>query len=102
MAAPPAGSLRGLFLAHHATPTPPVVAALLGGSQAPPTSHHVKPFIRRVSAAATRQGALPDRATSKAVLTFSSEDHPPTRPARARSPCCAPPPSARWPSPGLS
>ena len=34
---------RGLFSAHHATPTPPVVAALLGGSQAPPTSHHVKP-----------------------------------------------------------
>ena len=47
---------RSLFPAHHATPTPPVVAALLGGPQAPPTSHHVKPFIRRVSAASTRQG----------------------------------------------
>ena len=39
---------------HRATPTPPVVAALLGGSQAPPTSHHVKTFVRRVSAASTR------------------------------------------------
>ena len=68
--------LRSLFLAHHATPTPPVVAALLGGSQAPPTSHHVKPFIHRVSAASTRQGALPDRAAPKDSLTFSSEDHP--------------------------
>ena len=66
----------GLFPAHHATPTPPVVAALLGGSQAPPTSHHVKSFIRRVSAASTRQGALSDRAAPKAGLTFSSEDHP--------------------------
>ena len=45
---------RSLFPAHRATPTPPVVAALLGGSQAPPTSHHVKPFIYRVSAASTR------------------------------------------------
>ena len=34
---------RSLFPAHRATPTPPVVAALLGGSQAPPTSHHIKP-----------------------------------------------------------
>ena len=46
--------LRSLFPSHQATPTPPVVAALLGGSQTPPTSHHVKPFIRRVSAASTR------------------------------------------------
>ena len=68
--------LRSLFPAHHATPTPPVVAALLGGSKALPTSHHIKPFIRWVSAASTRQGALPDRAGPKAGLTFSSEDHP--------------------------
>ena len=49
---------RSLFPAHRATPTPPVVAALLGGSQAPPTSHHVKPFIRWASATSARQGAL--------------------------------------------
>ena len=67
---------RGLFPAHHATPAPPVVTALLGGSQAPPTSHHVKPFIRRVSAASTRQGAPLDRAAPETGLTFSSEDHP--------------------------
>ena len=53
-----------------------LVTALLGGSQAPPTSHHVKPFIRWVSATSTRQGALPDRAAPKAGLTFSLEDHP--------------------------
>ena len=52
--------LHSHFPANHATPTPLVVVALLGGSQAPPTSHHVKPFIRRVSTASTRQGALPD------------------------------------------
>ena len=54
--------LCSLFLAYHATPTPPVIAALLGGSQTPPISNHVKPFIRRVSAASTRQGAPLDRA----------------------------------------
>ena len=67
---------RNLSPTHRAAPTPPVIATLLGGLQAPPTSHHVKPFIRRVSAASTRQGALPDRAAPKAGLTFSSEDHP--------------------------
>ena len=41
-------------LSHHATPAPLVIAALLGDSQAPPTSHHVKPFVRWVSAASTR------------------------------------------------
>ena len=68
--------LCSLFLAHYAAPAPPVVAALLGGSQAPPTSHHVKPFIHRVSAASTRRGALLDQAAPKAGLTFSLEDHP--------------------------
>ena len=29
--------LRSLFLAHYAAPAPPIVAALLGGSQAPPS-----------------------------------------------------------------
>ena len=49
--------LCSLFPAHHATPTPPVVAALLGGSQAPPSSRHIKTFVRRVGAASKRQGA---------------------------------------------
>ena len=39
------GELCSLFLAHDAAPALPVVAALLGGSQAPPTSRHVKPFV---------------------------------------------------------
>ena len=43
--------LRNLFLAQHAAPAPPVVAALLGGSQAPPSGRHVKPFVRQVGAA---------------------------------------------------
>ena len=37
--------LRGLFLAHYAATAPPVVATILGGSQAPPSSRHVKPFV---------------------------------------------------------
>ena len=37
--------LHDLFLAHHVAPVPPVVAALLGGSQAPPSDRHVKPFF---------------------------------------------------------
>ena len=41
------GELRDLFLAHYAAPVPPVVATLLGGSQAPPLSRHVKPFTAR-------------------------------------------------------
>ena len=43
-----------LFLARHAAPASSVVAALLGGSQAPPSSHHVKPFIRQVGATSVR------------------------------------------------
>ena len=49
--------LRDLFLARFAAPTPPVVAALLGGSQAPPSSHHVNPFACRISTASRRQEA---------------------------------------------
>src|SRR4051812_1816337 len=43
-----------------AASTLPVVAALLGGSQAPPTSRHVKPFACQISAASARQGASRD------------------------------------------
>ena len=43
--------LRGLFLAQYAAPAPPVVAALLGGSQAPPSGRHVKEFVRQIGAA---------------------------------------------------
>ena len=46
--------LRDLFLARFAAPAPPVVATLLGGYQAPPSSHHVKPFTRRISTASKR------------------------------------------------
>ena len=49
--------LRDLFLARFAAPAPPVVAALLGGSQAPPSSHHVKPFTRRINTASKRREA---------------------------------------------
>ena len=38
--------LRNLFLARHDVPAPPVVAALLGGSQVPPSGRHIKPFVR--------------------------------------------------------
>ena len=68
--------LRSLFLAHHAAPTLPVVAALLGGSQVPPTSRHIKPFVRQVGAALTRRPAPLGWAAPKADLTFSFDDHP--------------------------
>ena len=38
--------LRGLFAARFAAPAPYAVAALLGGSQAPPSDRHAKPFFR--------------------------------------------------------
>ena len=51
--------LRNLFLAHHAAPAPLVVTAILGGSQAPPSSRHVKPFVRRIGAVLKRWEAPP-------------------------------------------
>ena len=56
--------------AHHA------VAALLGGSQAPPSDRHVKPFFRQIGAAYKRLGAPPGWAAPEADLTFHSEDYP--------------------------
>ena len=58
--------------AHHA------VAALLGGSQAPPSDRHVKSFLRQICAASKRSGAPPGWAAPEADLTFSSNDHPVT------------------------
>ena len=47
--------LHNLFLTHHATSTLPVIPALLGRSQAPPSSHHVKPFVRQIGAVLKRR-----------------------------------------------
>ena len=68
--------LRSLFAARFAAPAPLAVAALLGGSQAPPSDRHAKPFFRQISAASTRQGAPPGWVAPKADLTFDSGDHP--------------------------
>ena len=68
--------LRDLFLAHYAAPVPPVVAALLGGSQAPPSSRHVKPFTRQIGVASKRREAPPGWVAPEAALTFNSDDHP--------------------------
>ena len=70
------GELRDLFLAHYAAPMPPIVAALLGGSQAPPSSHHVKPFVRQIGAALTCCEAPSGWVAPKADLTCSLDDHP--------------------------
>ena len=43
--------LRDLFLTHHPAPAPPVIAAILGGSQAEPSSRHIKPFIHQIGTA---------------------------------------------------
>ena len=68
--------LRDLFLAHYATPVTPAVAALLGGSQAPPSSRHVKLFTRQIGTASKRRETPPGWVAPKADLTFSSDDHP--------------------------
>ena len=49
--------LRGLFIARFAAPTPHAIAALLGGSQAPPSDRHVKKFFRQVWAPPTCSGS---------------------------------------------
>ena len=38
--------LCGLFTARYAAPAHHAVAPLLGGSQAPPSDRHIKPFLR--------------------------------------------------------
>ena len=68
--------LRDLFTARYAAPAHHAVAALLGGSQAPPSDRHVKPFLRQIGAASKRSGAPPGWAVPEADLTFDSEDHP--------------------------
>lgn len=68
--------LRNLFTERFAVPEPRAVAALLGGSQVPPSDRHAKPFFRQIGAASTRQGAPPGWAAPKADLTFDSGDHP--------------------------
>ena len=70
------GELRGLFLAQYAAPAHLVVAALLGGSQAPPSGRHIKSFVRQIGAASAPRGAPSGGAAPKANLAFSSDDHP--------------------------
>ena len=64
--------LRDLFITRFGGPTPPVVATLLAGSQAPPSDRHAKPFFRQIGDAFARQGAPPCWATPKADLIFDS------------------------------
>ena len=45
--------LRNLFAERFAVPAPRAVAALLGGSQAPPSDRHAKPFFCQIGAAST-------------------------------------------------
>ena len=53
------GELRGLFLAQYAAPAHPIVATLLGGSQAPSSGRHIKSFVRQIGAASAPRGAPP-------------------------------------------
>ena len=68
--------LRILFITRFGEPAAPIVAALLGGSQAPPSDRHVKPYFCQIVAASKRPGAPPGWAAPEADLTFDSEDHP--------------------------
>ena len=70
--------LRGLFIEHFVAPAPLVVAALLGGSQAPPSDRHIKQFYRQVSVAQVSSRAPSGWAAPKADLSFGPEDHPAT------------------------
>ena len=70
--------LHSLFTARFATPAPHAVPVLLGGSQAPPSDCHTKPFFLQISIVLARQGAPPGWVAPKADLTFDSEDHPVT------------------------
>ena len=60
--------LRDLFTARYAVPAHHAVAALLGGSQEPPSDHHAKPFLRRsglpLGARGLRRAGLHRRPTS--------------------------------------
>ena len=87
--------LRDLFLARFAAPAPPVLTALLGGSQAPPSSHHAKPFAHWISTASRHQEASPRLGAARGRSNLRRRTTPSTPLVRARSRCCAPPPSAR-------
>ena len=50
------GELRDLFTARYTVLAHHAVAALLGGSQAPPSDRHVKPFSVRLGRPASAQG----------------------------------------------
>ena len=85
------GELRDLFTARYAVPLHHAVAALLGGSQAPPSDRHVKPFLHQIGAASKHPGAPPGWAAPEADLTFSSEDHPDSTTGSGRLPMlCTP------------
>ena len=62
--------LRDRFTARYAASTHHAVAALLGGSQAPPSDCHINPFLRQIGAASKRSGSPPGWAAPKADLTF--------------------------------
>ena len=68
--------LCGLFTARYVAPVHHAVAALLGGSQAPPSDRHIKPFLRQIGTASKRSGAPPGWAAPEADLTYDAGDHP--------------------------
>ena len=57
--------LCDLFTVRYVAPVHHAVAALLGGSPAPPSDCHIKPFLRQIGAASMRQESLPDQAAPK-------------------------------------
>ena len=67
--------LRDLFLPHYAVPAPLIVAALLDGSQAPPSDRHVKQFYRRAGNTQAGSRAPTGWAAPQADLAFGPEDH---------------------------
>ena len=56
----------------------PIVTALLGGSQAPPSDRHIKQFYHQVCAAQVSSGDPPGWVAPKADHTFGPKDQPAT------------------------
>nr|XP_040244178.1 formin-like protein 5 [Aegilops tauschii subsp. strangulata] len=81
--------LRGLFTVRYAVPAHHAVAALLGGSQAPPSDRHAKPFLHQI-------GILTIKGDAKEALTALKLTH---KAAAAAQPAGAGAPEAKGSAP---
>ena len=88
------GELRGLFTTRYAALAHHAVADLLGGSQAPPSDRHIKPFLRQIGATSKRPGLRRVGLCRRPTSPSTRKTTPAPPPAQGRSRCSARPPSA--------